>query len=46
MRGGGLLMLDRMDSNRQNACRVLRKEIEHRAAASENPSDCNPRDDK
>jgi hypothetical protein len=46
MRGVGLLMLDRMDSNRQNVCRVLRKEIERRGAASENPPDCNPRDDK
>src|SRR5664280_340023 len=30
MRGSGLLMLDRMDGNRENACRALRKEIERR----------------
>ena len=39
MRGSGLLMLDRMDGNRENACRALRKEIERRSAASENPPD-------
>jgi len=42
MRGSGLLMLDRMDNNRENACRALRKEIERRSAASENPSDRKP----
>jgi hypothetical protein len=39
MRGSGLLMLDRMDGNRENACRALRKEIERRSATSENPPD-------
>jgi hypothetical protein len=42
MRGAGLLMIDRMDSNRENACRALRKEIERRAAVSENLPDCKP----
>ena len=37
MRGSGLLMLDRMDGNRENTCRALRKELERRSAASENP---------
>jgi hypothetical protein len=35
MRGAGLLMFDRMDVNRENACRALRKEMERRAAANE-----------
>jgi hypothetical protein len=45
MRGSGLLILDRMDGNRENACRALRKEIERRAAASESPPDHNPDDE-
>jgi hypothetical protein len=45
MRGSGLLMLDRMDGNRENACRALRKEIERRSAASENPPDRKPVDE-
>ena len=38
MRGAGLLMIDRMDNNRENACRILRKEIERRAAVNDNSS--------
>ena len=45
MRGSGLLMLDRMDGNRENACRALRKEIERRSAARENPPDRKPVDE-
>jgi hypothetical protein len=36
MRGAGLLLIDRMDNNRENACRILRKEIERRAAVNDN----------
>ena len=39
MRGAALLMFDRMDVNRENACRALRKEMERRAAASESDLD-------
>ena len=39
MRGSGLLILDRMDNNRQNASRALRKEIERRAQVSEGAAD-------
>jgi hypothetical protein len=35
MRGPGLLMFDRMDTTRENACRALRKEMQRRAASSE-----------
>jgi hypothetical protein len=45
MRGAGMLMIDRMDTNRENACRALRKEIERRAAVSEDLPDCNPDDE-
>jgi hypothetical protein len=39
MRGTALLMFDRMDANRENACRALRKEMERRAASSESDPD-------
>jgi hypothetical protein len=45
MRGSGLLMLDRMDGSRENACRALRKEIERRSASSEPPQDRKPVDE-
>lgn len=38
MRGAGLLMIDRMDKSRENAGRILRKEIERRAAINDNSS--------
>jgi hypothetical protein len=45
MRWSGLLMLDRMDGDRENACRALRKEIERRSAASENSAGRKPVDE-
>jgi hypothetical protein len=36
MRGAGLLLIDRMDNNRENPSRILRKEIERRAAVNDN----------